>query len=217
MEKFLGVQREMSSFHEEWSRALPTEAASESLDDFMQNATKDAFWYDDYHALDDFRSEYQQRFKKRPYVSPPVRTQWESASKITLAQRDEAVRRIHIYRKWFLTTIMASDERNPLIVLPIENVSPRYRDELLPPFPAPSGVTTLTLSPILEAPELVVPIGELQYQSVVSGREEMLPVGIGLLALPGSDLLLIDLARECLERAGRPTSVHTGRFMFKKE
>jgi hypothetical protein len=35
--------------------------------------------------------------------------------------------------------------------------------------------------------------------------------------MTGSDLLLIDLAHECLERAGRPTSVYTGRFMFKKE
>jgi hypothetical protein len=38
--KSLGVQREMTSFYEEWSRAPPTEAASESLDDFMQNVSR---------------------------------------------------------------------------------------------------------------------------------------------------------------------------------
>jgi hypothetical protein len=42
------------------------------------------------------------------------------------------------------------------------------------------------LGPILEAPELVVPIGEIPYQSKVSGTEEHLPVGIGLMALPGT-------------------------------
>ncbi|KAF2502329.1 amidase signature enzyme [Lophium mytilinum] len=217
LESFLGIQQEAVSFADEWSRAPPQEAASESQSDFMKDATKDAFWYDDYHALDSFRTDYQSKFNKQPYVSPPVRAQWESASKIDPAQRDEAVRRINVYRQWFLSAIMASEKRNALVILPIENVSPRYRDQPPPPFHAPSGVTTLTLSPILEAPELVVPIGEIPYQSVISGREEMLPVAVGLLALPGSDLLLMDLARGCLEKAGRPVSVHTGRYMFKKE
>jgi len=42
------------------------------------------------------------------------------------------------------------------------------------------------LSPILEAPELIVPIGEIPYQSKATGTEEHLPVGIGLMALPGT-------------------------------
>ena len=45
------------------------------------------------------------------------------------------------------------------------------------------------LSPILEAPELVVPVGEIPYQSKVSGMEEHLPVGVGLMALPGTCIL----------------------------
>jgi len=30
-------------------------------------------------------------------------------------------------------------------------------------------------------------------------------------------MMLMDLAQECLVRAGRPTRVYTGRRMFKKE
>lgn len=43
--------------------------------------------------------------------------------------RDEAVNRIRHYKKWFLKTVMRSETSNPIIVLPIEHISPRYRDE----------------------------------------------------------------------------------------
>ena len=78
--------------------------------------------------------------------------------------------------------------------------------------------------------------GQIPYMSRVSGQIEHLPVGISLLASPGAlciflpydrppcqisgsselgqDLMLLDLVTECLEKAGRPTAVLTGREMF---
>lgn len=217
LEACLKLNCQEVSFAAEWAKKPPKEAGLESLDDFMKDASKNSFWYDDYHAFDKFREDYWKKHQKSPYVSPPVRAQWEAAKNITKAERDEAIRRLLVYRAWFLTHFINANSRNILVVLPIENISPRYRDEPPAPFIAPTGVTTLMLSPILEAPELVVPIGEIPYQSKVSGTEEHLPVGIGLMALPGSDMMLMDLAQECLVRAGRPTRVHTGRRMFKKE
>lgn len=42
-------------------------------------------------------------------------------------------------------------------------------------------------------------------------------MGISLMALPGSDLMLMDIAQKCLELAGRPTTVFAGRSMFHSE
>ena len=39
------------------------------------------------------------------------------------------MRRIGHYKKWFLTEVMQDGVANTLIVLPIEDLSPRYRDE----------------------------------------------------------------------------------------
>ncbi len=33
-------------------------------------------WYDGYHALDDFREQYERKYNKKPYVSPVVRNDW---------------------------------------------------------------------------------------------------------------------------------------------
>ena len=236
LEACLKLNCQEVSFTAEWARKPPKEAGLESLDDFMKDvnipymdsviclqvqASKNSFWYDDYHAFDKFREDYWKKHQKSPYVSPPVRAQWsvhshrppsyysrscrEAAKNITKAERDEAIHRLLVYRAWFLTHFINANSRNILVVLPIENISPRYRDEppayasfkyikknfnansvICRPFIAPTGVTTLMLSPILEAPELVVPIGEIPYQSKVSGTEEHLPVGIGLMALPGT-------------------------------
>ena len=72
----------------------------------------------------------------------------------------------------------------------------------------------LFLSPILGGPEFVVPIGQSEYHSRVSQRKELLPIGVSLLAAPGEDLALLELAETCLEQSHRPTQVAAGGNMF---
>ena len=54
------------------------------------------------------------------------------ASKITAEERDVAVERLAVYKRWFLEHVMQEGERDTLVLIPIENISPRYRDEPLP-------------------------------------------------------------------------------------
>ena len=54
------------------------------------------------------------------------------ASKITAEERDVAVERLTVYKRWFLEHVMREGERDTLVLIPIENISPRYRDEPLP-------------------------------------------------------------------------------------
>ncbi|TAQ89905.1 hypothetical protein B7494_g1791 [Chlorociboria aeruginascens] len=72
----------------------------------------------------------------------------------------------------------------------------------------------LLLAPILGAPEIVIPIGQVEYDSRVSNRLEHLPVCASILGLPGSDRDLIDLASMFLVSANRAVKVSTGREMF---
>lgn len=135
------------------------------------------------------------------------------ASKITPDERAEAVHRLAVYKKWFAESVMELGQKLTLVILPIENISPRYRDTATSNF-KPVGVPMLFLSPILGGPELVVPAGQVPYFSKVTGREELLPVGISVLSAPGMDLKLLDLIKDCLEKSGRPTEVKVGRTMF---
>ena len=99
--------------------------------------------------------------------------------------------------------------------MPLGNVQPCYRDE----WPAPPSAVQqlwepLLLAPILGAPEIVVPAGQIDYDSRVSGRKEVLPVCVSMMGLPGTDLSLMSLVKTLLEKSRRPAKVLTGRTMF---
>lgn len=52
------------------------------------------------------------------------------AGKLTLkSERDNGVKRIEVYKHWFKSIILAAQDSNALIVLPIDIMTPRYRDE----------------------------------------------------------------------------------------
>lgn len=73
----------------------------------------------------------------------------------------------------------------------------------------------LLLSPILGAPELTVPSGEISYCSRISGKDEFLPVSVSVMGFPGTDLDLIDRVMKMMKHVGRPTKVHTGSRAFE--
>lgn len=58
-------------------------------------------------------------------------------------ERDKGLERIGIYGRWFKDTILTHEHSNALIVLPIESVCPRYRDE--PPTSVPYSRKTYSL------------------------------------------------------------------------
>lgn len=100
--------------------------------------------------------------------------------------RDIALKRLDVYKQWFLQEVMKTKEQNTLIIIPIEEISPRYRDEQVSSRSSPVGIPMLFLSPTLGAPELTIPVGQVPYHSRVSGQPEYLPVGVSLLGAPGS-------------------------------
>lgn len=129
LEASLGIKRTHISFQELWNKNPPPAAEGQELEDFMKDVGKNAFWYDDYHSQDEFRNGYKKELENDPYIGPAVRWQWNRAKEITKEIRDEGIRRLGIYQEWFLSTVLRAEKENILIILPIEQLGPRYRDE----------------------------------------------------------------------------------------
>lgn len=51
------------------------------------------------------------------------------SSKISGKERDIAVEKLDVYKEWFLDVVMQRGKRDTLVLIPIENISPRYRDD----------------------------------------------------------------------------------------
>ncbi|KAF3480209.1 uncharacterized protein GIQ15_05556 [Arthroderma uncinatum] len=214
MESHLYIKHSKISFENVWSNSLPSEAAGLSLPEYINPATA-ALAYDAYHNSDDFRARYLAKFRRQPYTTHPNQKTWGVGKTISKEQRDAGFKRLSIYEHWLTDTILSGEHSNALLVLPLESMSPRYRDE--PPTfkrPPQDGINTLAFGPVMKSPVLAVPIGEIPYESVVTKNKEKLPFVIAVMAPPGTDLLLMDSVRSTLESAGRPSTVRTGTTMF---
>ena len=76
LEKAFGVKHERISFKEAWQTNPPWQADGQSLPEYMKDASRDSFFYADYHNFNSFRNDYKDKFGKDAYISPPVRWQW---------------------------------------------------------------------------------------------------------------------------------------------
>jgi len=79
------------------------------------------------------------------------------SSHITPNSHTEALNRLEVYKDWFNEFITKPGKQITLVLIPIEEIAPRYRDEIPTGHFNPDGVPNLFLSPILKAPELTVP------------------------------------------------------------
>lgn len=199
--------------HKLWEETRPATAHGYGLKEFLRDVGRNSFIHDFYHSTDDFRSEYERRFQASPQVNRVVRWRWEVGRTITTTQRNEAIRRLNVYKAWLLEHVFR--DANPIMLLPVGNAEENYRDDKSIESPvAQEAWDQLWLSPILGAPEITVPIGQVPFESKMTRREEMLPVVASLVGLPRTDLCLIEMAKKILEYSRRPTRVATGRQMF---
>ncbi|KAI1127063.1 amidase signature domain-containing protein [Nemania abortiva] len=216
----LDIECDEVSFEAIWRKSPPSDAKGLSLGDYINEATNMRN-YDAYHNLDDFRAKHLELFGHPPYVTPSNQQMWwvdlESyAQGISEEERDKAFAKIEVYKEWLTETIFTGTGSNALVIMPLESMTPRYRDEV-PTFrrPPQDGITALTLAPTMSAPVLSVPIAEIPYHSHITDREEMLPFVVAIMGLAGTDIGLMDEVLKVMKESDMPTVVKTGRSMFK--
>lgn len=169
------------------------------------------YHYSFYHSSDAFRAEHQQRLGHKPYIIPFAQARWSSGATVSARQHAEGLGWLDVYRAWLLATFR---NRKNLVVLPVSSVAPHYCDE---PAGSPSWQTATDepfLPPVLGSLDVVVPVGEVPYESGVSGVQEYLPVALDMLGAPGMDYWVLDSMRMVLRKSGRPAEVRTGRRMY---
>jgi len=213
-ESAFGIKTQKASITEEWAKQPPPEAAKASVEEFLSDVGVKTFCYAVYHSLGRFPDDYRATFHKEPYVNPVTRWRWNIARTVSKTEHNDAMERLEVYREWLLREMLQAGKRNTLLILPITSQEVDFREDPPGPPTAPKAFDGIWLAPILGAPEISIPIGELEFHSRISGLDEYLPVVVSLLGPPGSDMALIHTARRVLENSGRPTSVKTGSRMF---
>lgn len=190
-----------------WESSPPIGAVPD-IEEFLHDVIVHTYYYSFYHATDNFRHEFCRAFGHKPYVIPFVERRWASGAGVSQEQYAEGLNRLDTYRNWLLEKLFRHSK--VLMVLPISAVEPHYRDE---PAESPGYQTAtdeLFLSPILRAPDVVVPIGELPYHSRIRNKQEYLPVALNVVGAPTTDGWVLESMRRVLGKSGRPMQVSTG-------
>jgi len=217
LENFLGTKRHELSIAERWAQCPPNGLENQPLKKYL---AKSAFWslcHDYYHEFDDYRDKFRAKLGTEAYEGPVVKYRWGIGKQVTSEEYDTYMNELKIFREWFNDNIFSSDPESgseAIMIMPYGSANPKYRDS---PNEAPSSAGTIGekfISPVLHMPQLVLPFGQMPYQSRVSGRLEHRPIGSTLVGAKGSDLMLIDLARKAFKTASWPTTIDVGRYMF---
>ena len=177
--KTLDAQIRKVSIASLWEMSLPAEAGAQNVHDYLEDTYVHTNFHDYYYYnTNDFRDQYQAQYHRRPYVIPFVSWKWELGKAVTKPQRDDGMKRLEIYKNWFVDHFLRQETDQALLIMPISNVTVNYRD--IPPAPVtrPTGFDPVLVAPILAPPpDIVVPIGEYEHEPRVSGNKEHLPVG----------------------------------------
>ncbi|CAG7559971.1 unnamed protein product [Fusarium equiseti] len=165
--------------------------------------------------MEPFRKGYYGKHGKPPFVHRYTQWQWDISKDITTEERDYYWKRSETYQKWLLEKVLANcDNIFTIMVLPVGVGEPNYRDSVPAPFSPLSCYDSLNISPITGAPEVTAIVGQITYESIVTKREEPYPIGVSVIAAPGSDLALVDLVCWGMKVAGIPTQVKTGASVY---
>jgi hypothetical protein len=190
LEDFLGVRRTPFSFAEEWEKNPPKKAGGVPL---LKYTEKSAFWalcYDYYHGFDDFRDEYKAKFGKDAFVSSVVRFRWGVGKEVTPEEYETYLEELAVFRDWFSDFVMGPNSdtlSSAILIMPYGEADPEYRDDPSPPAGTFPTIAEKFISPILHAPQLVLPFAQMPYRSRISGRDEVRPVASTLMGAKGNE------------------------------
>ncbi|CAG8283967.1 unnamed protein product [Penicillium olsonii] len=219
VEKFLGTKRELVNITSHWEKTQSPEipAISSLLNTTYAILTS----VDQYRSLSvPFYADYAEKHDgRRPFINPGplARWTWGQNNGGNVAY-DEAIQNKTIFKNWWETKGYGkADERTcseGIYIYPYTKGETQYRNAYFSaPTAPPMGFSDGRIAVLAGVPDLVVPVGEIPYNSTVSLKTEYMPVTMSFVAARGCDLMVVNLIED-MEKAGILKPVSTGPRMY---
>ncbi|KAH7310692.1 amidase signature domain-containing protein [Stachybotrys elegans] len=153
----------------------------------------------------DYGAKYNGR---RPFLNPSTRGAWEWANSLPPLV-DEAVQNKTIFMDWWNQKVLPANAQScseSLMFYSFKAPTAAYRNLPGETIGAPDlpgvllGFNTGFASPMVGNPDFVVQLGEISYQSDITGQMEKMPISLRMMAATGCDGMLLDLVNELAEK-----------------
>ncbi|KAH9229839.1 hypothetical protein K456DRAFT_1728128 [Colletotrichum gloeosporioides 23] len=219
LEQFLQVQSTTANYTQLWMEThnnLTTDVNEMLYLTYGVFVSHDQWQLHGQSFFEDYAARYDGR---QPYINPGPLARWQwgqlHATDDVYAQ---ALRNISIFKSWYETEGYGRKNAKTcsegLYIYPWSIGEPSYRDQYFQARTTPPlGFDDSSVPVMAGAPEVVVPIGEVPYNSTKSMHTEYLPVTMALRMARGCDYHLASLVRD-LEANGVLRAVAAGSRLY---
>ncbi|KAJ4295466.1 hypothetical protein N0V90_007478 [Kalmusia sp. IMI 367209] len=208
-----------------WKAENPTLLPSE----IMFNETYAVFITKEQIPLvrDPFFAKYALQHNGRtPFIDPVPKVRWNYG--LTTPQTLDAARANKtVFMSWFNKSILPPSEstcsESLMLYVGTDGSIPSPRNVYLDDPKPPAGFGRNSMSGFSEAPDFVVPIGEVPYESSITNHTEYLPVAINFMAAKGCDGMLFSLIGDLYhagilkEAQAGQSGITGGEILFKRD
>ncbi|OCB84568.1 amidase signature enzyme [Sanghuangporus baumii] len=148
---------------------------------------------------------------RNPHINPAVLSRWQYGQEKGEAGYVEELAHRQVFEEWTANNFLLADPEtcSKSIYLYPQNAG-TYSSR---PSAPPTGFSDGRVAVHGRTPDIVIPLGQVSYNSTISGISEILPVSISLVARRGCDFMLLDLVGK-LADAGVIIKVKAGRTAF---
>ena len=167
--------------------------------------------------LTDFTHRHQSNHAgASPQICPLVRRRLTHGHTLPATTITSALQSMAAFRLWVTSVLFGSYDQSAttILIFPQSHGRPDYRDEIPDRTELFNDKFSIySFGYLVGCPDYTIPVGEVPFTSKVSGEEGYLPVSIGLVGRPGSDVELMGFVRR-LGEMGVVRDVKVGRRMY---
>lgn len=218
LEHNLSCKRVPFNLDELW-RALKPVGQPDTLDEATGHIYSALVSYSALHegGINRFLSDYTASHSSHePIISPIVKLRLEYGRSLQLSEIAQHLESMQVFATWVETVLFGSidEEEITLLVFPQSFGIPNYRHDV----PAKEiafyeKFSVFAFGYLVGCPDYTVPVGEVPFESRVTGERGYLPVSVSMVARKGNDGPLFDILT-LLEEEGVLRGVKTGRRMY---
>ncbi|KAL5527170.1 hypothetical protein ACEPAG_5961 [Sanghuangporus baumii] len=154
---------------------------------------------------------------RSPHINPAVLRRWQYGQEKGEAGYAEELVHRQVFEEWAANNFLIDDPETcskSIYLYPQSSGTYSSRETyFLGPSGLPIGFSDSHVAVFGRSPDIVIPLGQVSYNSTISGITEFLPVSISLVARRGCDFMLLDLVGK-LADAGIISKVKAGRTAF---
>ncbi|KZT72307.1 glutamyl-tRNA amidotransferase, subunit A [Daedalea quercina L-15889] len=198
LESFLGITRTEMNLTSLWAEN-PLFIAHGPLSEMLMTTYPTLITMDQTELVaEPFMADYAAvNNGRKPFIDPAPLTRWTYGWSLPSDAYAEQIANKTTFMNWFASEVVVGGDltscSESIFLYPQSSGYTTYRNAYTGPPSTPFGFSAGRIAVFAETPDMVVPVGEVPYNSTITGTTEYLPVTLSFIVAKDCDLVLFDL------------------------